>query len=127
MAEPEQWLSGVSALLGAWVFVAAFLFTMPTNHFWNSVVVGAAIVVLGAYAYTNAADPTSGRRYATGLAALLGLWMIASPFVFALETGTALFWSDVVAGILVAVLSGYDTYETGAGAGVGAEEREPAQ
>ena len=36
-------------LLGAWVFVSAFVFEVAQGHYWNNLVVGAAIVVLAAY------------------------------------------------------------------------------
>lgn len=45
---------------------------------------------------------------ASGLAALVGLWVLVSPFVLSgpFASGTAM-WSTVVAGLLIAVLAAY--------------------
>lgn len=48
---------------------------------------------------------------ASGLAALVGLWVLVSPFVLSgpFASGTAM-WSTVVAGVLIAVLAAYGAY-----------------
>lgn len=106
MSEIHRWVGGISALFGAWVFASAFVFDMVGAHFWNDVVVGAAIVVLAGYSAVQATANT----WTSGLAGLLGLWMIATPFVYA-GVSTAAMWSGVVSGIVVAVLSGYNAYQ----------------
>lgn len=105
MSMNHRWIGGISALFGAWVFVSAFVFGMAGAHFWNDIVVGAAIFVLAGYS----AGRATANAWSSGLAALLGLWMIVTPFVYA-GVGTAATWSGVISGIVVAVLSGYNAY-----------------
>ena len=49
-------------------------------------------------------------KWLAGLNALLGLWLIAAPFVFGVPT-TAM-WNAVIVGALIAILGGYNYYLT---------------
>lgn len=115
MSETHRWIGGVSALFGAWVFVSAFVFDMVGAHFWNDLVVGAAIVVLAGYSASQASTSETGNAWASTLAGLLGLWLIATPFVYG--AAGAVLWSGVVSGVVVAVLSGYNAYAASDAAG----------
>lgn len=108
MTDTERWLAGVAALVGAWIFASAFLFEMPDSHFWNNIAVGGAIAILAAYSGYRAMEG-SMNMWVIGLAALLGLWMIATPFVYE-SVSDAVLYSDVVGGAVVAILGGYDAY-----------------
>ncbi|MFB6109085.1 MAG: hypothetical protein ABEJ82_09665 [Haloplanus sp.] len=108
MSRTHRWIGSVSALVGAWVFVSAFVLDMAGAHFWNDVVVGAAIFVLAGYSAVRASGSETGNVWASGLAGLLGLWTIATPFVYG--AGSTSMWSGVVSGVVVAVLSGYNAY-----------------
>ena len=119
MTRRIKWPIGIAALFGAWMFVSAFALGMPSGRFWNDVVVGAVIAIVAAYsAYTS-----RGSRSASGLATLLGLWAIVTPFVYA--GGTTMLYSDVITGIVVAVLAGYDTYVLGTTRETEAETSQP--
>ncbi|WP_232703095.1 SPW repeat domain-containing protein [Halobacterium wangiae] len=124
MATQQRLLSGATALLGAWILASAFVYELGDSHYLNNIVVGAAIAALGAYALWRAVT-RDDRRYALGLAALLGLWMIAVPFV--LDAATAPSWSDIVSGLLVFALAGYDAYRSGRRAPTTRTEQEPAR
>lgn len=108
MTDVHRWVGGTSAVFGAWIVLSTYLFQLTSAHFWNDVIVGGAIVVLAGYSATKAI----GSPGASGLAAVLGLWLIVTPFVYA-GAGAAAMWSDVLSGIVVAVASGYNIYETG--------------
>lgn len=111
MSARSKWPIGIAALFGVWLFVSPFVVGASGAHLWNDVVVGAVVAILGAYSgYTRA-----GSRGASGLVTLLGLWSIVTPFVYA--GGSGMLWSDVISGIVVAVLAGYDTYAVGASSG----------
>lgn len=119
MSDTGRWLAAASAVLGAWVVVSAFVFELQIGHFWNNLIVGISIAALAGYSGYQASEGTASRG-ASGLAALLGLWMIVTPFVYpgvevawlwgTAPTGanTAILWSDLVSGVLVAVFSGYN-------------------
>lgn len=108
MNDTERWLAGIVALVGAWIFVTPFLFEMPDSHFWNNIAVGGVIAILAAYSGEQARRGVMS-TWVIGLAALLGLWMIATPFVYE-SVSDAVLYSDVLSGAVVAILGGYDTY-----------------
>lgn len=64
------------------------------------------------------ANPTAGTgsdaggKWASGLTALLGLWLLVVP-TFVWEAVGADFWNDVVVGALVAVTAGYAAFAGG--------------
>lgn len=112
MSEMGRWLGGLSALLGAWIVAVPFVYEIEAEAvFWNHIIVGAAILVFSGYNAVTADETDSGSPWAAGLSALLGLWMIASPFVFGMDVD-AVYWNDIVAGVLVAGIAGYNAYQT---------------
>ena len=119
MTDHSEWISGISALFGAWVFLSAVVFRMAGAQFWNTLVVGGAIAALAGFSASHARKTGSGNRWSSGLAALLGLWTVASPFVYGAVT--AAWWSSVVSGSVVAALSGYEAYEAQATTASGVE------
>ncbi len=115
-AERGKWVSALVALVGLWLIVEPFLFEMTAANFWNDVIIGAALVVLGAYNYYRRADERLGSVAVGVFVALLGLWLIAAPYVFGVEggiteaTGLA-FWNDAIVGALTLILGAYSAYE----------------
>jgi hypothetical protein len=64
-SESGKWISAVIALLGLWMIVEALLFDIVVSQFWNDIIVGALVVLHGAYsAYeardTDVATPAAG-------------------------------------------------------------------
>ncbi|ARS88325.1 SPW repeat protein [Natrarchaeobaculum aegyptiacum] len=130
-AQGRKWLSGFVSLIGLWIAISPFLYEAAASMLWSSVIVGAGIFLLAGYNfYRHVADhPTS--LGVMSLVALLGLWVLVSPFAMAGEfaidglevAGEGLIWSSVVAGILTAILAAYIAYDarsdvrTGAPAG----------
>lgn len=53
---------------------------------------------------------TTTTKWLAGLNGLLGLWLIAVPFVFSVTTNAM--WNAIVIGILIAALGGYNFYLT---------------
>lgn len=127
----RKWLSGFVSLIGLWIAISPFIYEAAASMVWSSVIVGGGIFLLAGYNfYRHVADhPTS--IGVMSLVALLGLWVLVSPFAMAGEfaigglevAGEGLVWSSVVAGILTAILAAYIAYDarsdvrTGAPAG----------
>lgn len=105
------WISAAIALLGGWLVVSAFLFDPPAANFWNDIIVGAAIGIIAGYNAIATDDYETVSTGAASLVALLGLWMVISPFLFEVVTQAA-FWSDVITGALVAALGAYNAYQS---------------
>lgn len=115
MTDATKWLSGINALLGAWLVVSPFLLTTTTGGLsasvWNNVVIGAVIFLIAGYNYYRQSRNQAVSTGSASLVALLGLWMIVAPFVvFAVDTA-AMFWSNVIAGTLVTIIAVYVAYE----------------
>lgn len=118
-AEQGKWASALIALAGVWLLVEPFLIApIVAGNFWNDIVVGALLVVLGGYNYYRRANEDLGNTAVAGLAALLGLWLIVAPWVYGIDTGSGEvvtelgFWNDVVVGLVVLALGAYSAYET---------------
>jgi hypothetical protein len=102
-------LAGVAAVLGIWIFWSGVFFTGFGLIVTNNVLVGAAIATLAAY---TAAFPAGGRLpplAAPLLIVPLGVWTVAAPFVFGVPI-EILFWSNIVAGAIVAVIAALSVY-----------------
>lgn len=108
MTTTTKWLAGINGLLGLWLIAAPFVFGAASASLWNAVIVGAAIAVIGWYDWNRTRNDEEVSSGAAGLNALLGLWMIAAPFVFA--AGTAMLWNNVIVGAAVAIFAGYNAY-----------------
>lgn len=115
-----KWLSGFVSLIGAWIFISAFVYpAMSMTSYWNNLIIGAAIFLVAGYNYYRMSKGLSTSIGSSSFVALLGLWMILVPFV--MDVGTA-FWSDIVSGVVVAIIAGYNAYagrEARAGAPAG--------
>lgn len=102
-------VSATVAAIGAWVSISVLVTAVRAATVWNNVVVGGVVLLAGAYnAYRLSNDIPLSVGVAS-LVTLLGLWLLVSTVLF--EMTTFVFWSTVIAGILVAGLSGYNAYE----------------
>ncbi|WP_240334586.1 hypothetical protein [Halorussus sp. MSC15.2] len=114
--ERGKWLSGIIALLGAWMLAEAFLFDVVASQFWNDVIVGALLLAVGAYNYSRRGSDKVGSVGAAAIAALLGLWLVAAPFLFGAGGGAteavndAAFWNDIVVGLVALVVGAFSAY-----------------
>ena len=115
--ESGKGLSALIALLGAWMVIQAVLLDIAATQFWSDVLVGVLLLAVGGYNYSRRTDKEAGSVAAAMVAALLGLWLIASPFVLGAGTGAAetvndlAFWNDVVVGLVALVLGAYSAYK----------------
>lgn len=107
-----KWISAIIGLLGLWMILQAVLFELTAGQFWNDVIVGALLLAVGGYNYYRRADERLGNIGAATLAALIGLWLVASPFVFGAGDAASgfAFWNDLVVGLLALVLGAYSAY-----------------
>lgn len=115
--ERGKWISGIIGLAGVWLLIEAFWFELLPANFWNDVVVGVLLIALGGYNYYRRSNEELANTAAAALSALLGLWLVVSPWVYGVEIGGAElatqmgFWNDVVVGLIVLVLGAYSVYE----------------
>ncbi|MFH5799963.1 SPW repeat protein [Haladaptatus sp. CMAA 1911] len=111
---PSRWASGANVLLGLWLFfIPTFVWSANGWAFWNDIIVGAAITILGTFSAYNAMNGGSTQQGSSGLNTLLGLWMIVSAFIWG--STALLFWNDIVVGVIVAILAGYAAFSASSG------------
>lgn len=104
-------LSGFIVVLGLWMMAAPWLldYGYLTSAFWNSMIVGAAVVLIAA------ARIVLPNQFAniSWINAALGLWLILSPFIFgygsdrvtAVGNVNPAVGNHIVAGIFLTVLA----------------------
>jgi len=95
---------GLDILAGIWLIIAPFLlnYSARGGSVANDVIVGIVVLVL-------AGVQISGENYRTSwpswINVLLGLWLIAAPFLLGYPSGSAAMWNDIILGIVVGALS----------------------
>lgn len=95
--------SGLNFLAGIWIIISAWVYgaIYTSGSAWNSIIIGIVIAVFAAIRFFSP-------RSAVGLSwinALLGIWMIISPWVYGYaNTNEARMWNSVIFGIIVLIL-----------------------
>lgn len=114
--EQGKWISALLALLGLWMIGQAIALDLAASQLWNDIAVGVLLFAIGVYNYSRRSDERLASMAAAVIAALVGLWLIAAPFV--LGTGGGLtetandvgFWNDVLLGLITLILGGSSAY-----------------
>lgn len=105
-----KWASGANIVLGLWLIIAPFLlgYTGIAAAMWNEIIVGVIVVVL---AWLRVSNP--GRMtWLSWSNVVLGLWLIAAPFVLGYSGTAAAMWNEVIVGLLIAGLGTWSALET---------------
>jgi hypothetical protein len=93
-------MGALNILLGIWVAVSPWLLNYATAAATtSSVIFGIAIIV---FSLIREAAPDT--LWPSWVNFALGIWLIVSPFILQLNTAAA-YWSLIVSGVIVAVLS----------------------
>ncbi len=101
-----KYADALNIIVGIWLILAAFAlgFTDVSIALWNSIIVGVAIIVVSALRISSESDRWYWLSWVTFV---LGLWLIASPFILGYDGQIRPMASDVFAGIAVVLLSGF--------------------
>ena len=92
----KRWQDWVNLTLGVWLFISPWaLGYANSTAAWNAYVLGAAIVVFAAAA---AYMPHAWEEVVNSL---LGVWLIASPFVLGFSGATVVALHTVIIGLLI--------------------------
>src|SRR5512143_4066789 len=87
--------SGLNVLLSLWLIVSPFVLSFAgSTGMWIAVVTGAIALICAWIRYN---DPLSA-PILSWVVVLLGIWLIAAPFLFGMAGVTALLWDYVVVG-----------------------------
>lgn len=95
--------SGLNVLAGIWEIIAPFVLGYSSNSTatTNDVIVGIIVAVLAAIRFFGA----YAAAWLSWVNAVLGLWLIAAPFV--LHYGGTARTNDIIVGIIMAVLGAW--------------------
>ncbi len=104
-----MWISGIVSLLGLWIAASPFVYDTTVTALWNNLLIGAAVFLIAGYNYYRYTDGLPTSVGAMSLVAILGVWTLATPFVVEMVSDAA-FWSNVITGLLIALLAGYVAY-----------------
>jgi len=108
----ESWSGWIAALFGLWVLISPFVLAGSFGSggaMYSTVISGIIIAVLAGYEATSLQRAgLTGRAWSGWIAALSGLWILASPFFIggAIGAGGPLY-SNVIVGFVALVLSAY--------------------
>jgi hypothetical protein len=101
VAESSTGISWINILLGIWVIISPFVLGFSLLHaaLWNNVATGGAIAILALI--RTGVPQQSGWSWVN---AILGIWLIISPFALGFVNGAAL-WNNVILGIIITIVA----------------------
>src|SRR6185437_2043739 len=100
--------TGINLLLGCWLVASPWIFNYAvTSAGWNSVAVGAVVFIIA----VNRLSSLIGAALAR-VNLVLGLWTIASPWIFGYAAGEPAMWNSVAVGIAVTILAWWSANAT---------------
>ncbi len=91
-----MWQAWTNGLLGAWIFISAFMEFSPTLNLWNDLVIGAIVAYVS---YTILKD----KPWQAWLGIIMGLWLVVAAFIPAMQVGSGYLWNDVISGTLLMI------------------------
>lgn len=92
-------LAALNFLFGIWLIISPYILGYQgAQAKWQSVVAGIVVLILAAVRYFSPAQV-----WASWVNALVGVWMIISPFATSYNT-TAAYWNQIIFGILIAIV-----------------------
>ena len=103
-------VSGIVAVLGAWVALSVLVYDVSQAAFWNNVACGVVVFLAAGYNYYRQYSDVPLSVGVAALVAIIGIWLVVAAAAFEMITGA--FWSTLVSGLLIAGLAGYNAYES---------------
>jgi hypothetical protein len=89
--------SGIAFIAGLYLLIASWIHAGGTGHGINNIICGIVIAVLAALRFSGKAG-----TWASWINALIGIWLIISPWVYGYAAG-GWKWDTIIVGIVVVV------------------------
>jgi hypothetical protein len=115
--EKQHWQDWLTGLVGVWLIVSPYVFAFavpegvaPGLVIWNFILSGAAAVIL------SVAALASYRIWEEWADVLLGLWLVASPWLLQFAASPTARWNAIISGLVIVASAGWtlmDDYQTG--------------
>jgi hypothetical protein len=95
------WRDAINLVLGIWLIVSPFAlgYAGPTTPAWNAYVIGVIVAVLSAAALWQF------QKWEEWVSAVLGAWLLVSPWILGFSVGDVATWNQVGVGIVVGILA----------------------
>lgn len=96
--------SGLNILLGIWLVISPWIFGYAASGpapMWNSVVAGALVLILAATRFSRP-HTAPGLTWAN---LVLGLWTIASPWIYMYQSRESSMWDNVATGVAIVLVA----------------------
>lgn len=90
--------SGLNFIAGVYLFISGWIGGMNAGNTWNSIIFGIIVAILAASRFAGATGP-----WASWVDALIGVWLIISPWVYG-YSGTSWEWNSIVVGVIMLIL-----------------------
>lgn len=101
--------SGLDVLAGIWLFISAFVIRATTGLHWSNGIVAVAVVILAAIR----AGGAYRESWLSWINALLGLWVLISPWVISRTPTHGIITNNVITGIVIIVLAAWSALASG--------------
>jgi hypothetical protein len=90
--------SGLQIIAGLYMLISVWIGATGTGHAWNGIIFGIVIAVLATSRFVGSTGP-----WASWVNALIGVWLIVSPFIVG-YAGSGWEWNSIILGIIIALL-----------------------
>lgn len=102
--------SGLNVLAGIWLIISPWVYgsIYRGGSAWNSIIVG---IIVGVFALIRFFSPRSAVAL-SWINAILGLWMIISPWIYGYAGDAARLWNSIIVGIIVVILGVWSASST---------------
>jgi hypothetical protein len=100
-------LSWLVVVAGIWEVLSPFVvgYSALTVAMWNAIIVGVILILLAGWAAFS--QNISTDRTLDWINAILGGWLLVSPFILGYSAARIALWNDAIIGILVIILAGW--------------------
>jgi hypothetical protein len=93
--------SGLNFIAGLYLLISAWIGAVNGGSRANGIIFGIIVAILAAMRFAESAGP-----WASWVNALIGIWLIISPWVYG-TAGQGWMWNSIVIGIIILVLGAW--------------------
>lgn len=112
MENRQHWQDWLTGIVGVWLIVSPWVLGYatpadgaPSVVTWNFILSGAVAIVFAGAALM------AYRMWEEWVEVILGLWLIASPWILQFTASDPAFWSAVLGGVVIVLSAGWSLFE----------------
>ena len=97
-ADHHKVAGGINFIAGIYLIISCLVDPIGRGYEWNGIIVGIIVAILAASRFSGSARP-----WASWVNAILGIWLIISPWIYGFA-GTGQQWNSIIVGIVVLII-----------------------